>query len=116
MRLEEMTCEVCSGNTLSIPDGELNGYLKQVEGWEIWPGQLRDYLRLSRVYKFPDFKKGLEFVNRIGQVAEEQGHHPEITLKYGQVAVEIHTHAIRGYNRLSKNDFILAAKINELGS
>ena len=66
---------------------------------------------LERQFKFEDFKEALEFTNRIGRLAEREGHHPDIFLTYGAVRLEIWTHSIDG---LTENDFILAAKVNEL--
>ena len=67
--------------------------------------------RLRKTFRFPDFVSALAFVNRIGEVAEREQHHPDILLSWGRVSLEIWTHAIGG---LSENDFILAAKIEEL--
>lgn len=66
---------------------------------------------LSKSFLFPDFKTALEFVNRVGDLAEEEGHHPDLCLSWGKVDVTTYTHKIDG---LSENDFILAAKIDEL--
>ena len=66
---------------------------------------------LARTFLFKDFKTALEFVNKVGAIAEAEGHHPDITLGYGNVGVELTTHSIGG---LSENDFIVAAKIDEL--
>ena len=82
-------------------------YLKQVPGWEI----SSDGKSIGRNFKFADFAGALEFVNKIGQVAEEEGHHPDIEFGWGYAEIKIATHAIGG---LSENDFILAAKINRL--
>jgi 4a-hydroxytetrahydrobiopterin dehydratase len=66
---------------------------------------------LARTFNLPDFKAALELANKIGAIAEEEGHHPDLTLGYGNVGVELTTHAIGG---LSENDFIVAAKIDEI--
>jgi 4a-hydroxytetrahydrobiopterin dehydratase len=66
---------------------------------------------IAKGFMFPNFKKTMEFVNKVADIAEEQGHHPDLTVSYGNVGVELMTHAIEG---LSENDFILAAKIDEL--
>ncbi len=76
------------------------------EAWQIVDGR-----RLKRTFKFPDFAQALDFTNRIGKVAEEQNHHPDIHLGYGQVDVEFSTHSAGG---LTESDFILAAKVDEL--
>jgi len=67
--------------------------------------------RLERQFKFPDFRHALEFTNRVGEIAEEQGHHPDLYLTYGEVRVQIWTHKVGG---LTESDFVLAAKIAEL--
>ena len=66
---------------------------------------------IQREYKFPDFRKALDFVNEVGSLAEEQGHHPDITLTWGKVGITIWTHAVAG---LTESDFILAAKIDRV--
>jgi 4a-hydroxytetrahydrobiopterin dehydratase len=66
---------------------------------------------IRKTFLFPDFRKALDFVNRVGEVAEEQGHHPDLALSWGKVAVEIYTHKING---LTESDFILAAKIDRV--
>ena len=79
---------------------------KQVEGWNVMEEH-----HLFKSFKFPDFRKALDFVNRVGAVAEEQGHHPVITLTWGKVEITIYTHKING---LTESDFILAAKIDTI--
>ena len=66
---------------------------------------------LARTFKFPDFRQALAFTNRVGELAEEQGHHPDLYLAWGRVEVTIWTHKIDG---LTESDFILAAKIDQL--
>jgi len=70
-----------------------------------------DEHHIVRTYKFPDFKSALEFVNRVGAIAEEQGHHPDMMLSWGKVEVTTWTHKVNG---LTESDFILAAKIDRL--
>lgn len=70
-----------------------------------------DSKALKRKFKFPDFKSAIEFVNKVADLAEEESHHPDITINYNKVTLELSTHAIEG---LSENDFILAAKIERL--
>lgn len=79
--------------------------LKQVPGWSL----NEDTAHISREYTFKDFKKALAFVNGVGAIAEEEGHHPDVALSWGRVEIRLTTHAIKG---LSENDFILAAKID----
>ncbi|MGA2247154.1 MAG: 4a-hydroxytetrahydrobiopterin dehydratase [Verrucomicrobiota bacterium] len=77
------------------------------------PGKwkLKGSRRLEKSFSFPDFKKALQFTNRIGDIAEKQGHHPDILLSYGEVRVRLATHSVTG---LTENDFILAARVNRL--
>ena len=81
--------------------------LEQTPGWTIAP----DGLSLSRTYEFKNFVEAMDFANKITPIAESEGHHPDLTIKWGSVAITLMTHAIGG---LSENDFILAAKINEI--
>jgi 4a-hydroxytetrahydrobiopterin dehydratase len=85
----------------------LQQFQKQLKGdWRVVAGK-----KLERQFKFPDFRKALQFTNRVGEIAEKQGHHPDIFLTYGEVRLQIWTHKING---LTESDFILAAKIDEL--
>lgn len=88
---------------------ETKPYLEEVKDWQVVKPKGIDTLR--REFKFKDFKEALNFVNKIGEIAEEEGHHPDIELGWGKVKVELSTHAIGG---LSVNDFILAAKIDKI--
>ena len=76
------------------------------ENWKLVQEQ-----RLERQFKFPNFIDALQFTNRVGEIAEQQEHHPDIYLTYGEVRLQIWTHSIDG---LSKSDFILAAKIDQI--
>jgi 4a-hydroxytetrahydrobiopterin dehydratase len=85
----------------------IRAMMKQLPGkWKLVAGR-----RLERSFKFPDFQIALAFTNRLGEIAEEQGHHPDVYLAYGEVRVQLSTHSAKG---LTENDFILAAKINGL--
>jgi len=79
-----------------------------LQGWTVLEGK-----KLSRDFRFPDFKTALDFVNRIGEVAEQQGHHPDIRLTWGAVGVETWTHDAGG---MTEQDFLLAASIDQLGT
>jgi len=87
------------------PD-EVSSLLAQVEGWES-PRERR----LTKTFKFPDFKAALAFVDRVGAMAEQQNHHPDLHLAWGKVVVEIWTHKIDG---LTESDFVFAAKCDRL--
>ena len=106
--LAEKTCVPCRGGVPALKGDALTSLAKQVEGWEVV-----DEHHLKGLYKFPDFREALKFVNRVGELAEEQGHHPDIYLAWGKVEITIWTHKIDG---LTESDLILAAKINHLHS
>ncbi len=101
-------CVPCEGGIPPYTVAQAKERMSQVPGWEL----REDGKALSRVFKLKDFESALTLVNRIGEIAEAEGHHPDLELGWGRVGVRLSTHAIKG---LSLNDFILAAKINELG-
>jgi 4a-hydroxytetrahydrobiopterin dehydratase len=105
--LTRKSCEPCRGGIEPMTADEAESYLAQVPGWEL----SGDGRRIKRCFSFGNFKGALDFVNEIGELAEAEGHHPEIHFGWGYCKVEIFTHKIGG---LHQNDFILAAKINEL--
>lgn len=107
--LADRTCVPCRGG---IPPLTGDG-LRQIHQQLVDPAQwnIVDEHHLHRAYKFSDFKSALAFVNRVGALAEEQGHHPDILLAWGKVEITIWTHAVDG---LTESDFILAAKIDSL--
>ena len=107
--LKSKRCQPCEEGTHPLSGEELARLLREVEGWEAVPAKVG--LQIEKVYKFPDFKEALAFVDRLGAVAEEEGHHPDVHLSWGRVKVELSTHSIGG---LSENDFILAAKADEV--
>ena len=104
--LASKSCVPCRGGVPPLEGEELLALQKQVDGW-----QVVDEHHILKTFKFPDFRKALEFVNRIGELAEQQGHHPDIALSWGKVEISIWTHKING---LTESDFILAAKIDQL--
>jgi 4a-hydroxytetrahydrobiopterin dehydratase len=85
---------------------ELGNRMVQAPGWKIVDGK-----KLARTFRFPDFQKGLDFVNRVGAIAEKQGHHPDIQLSWGSVQVETWTHDAGG---LTEQDILLASQISQL--
>jgi 4a-hydroxytetrahydrobiopterin dehydratase len=99
-------CVPCQGGVPPLGHDEIMPLLNQLSGWEVIEGH-----HLTRNYDFPDFLTALSFVNKVGGVAEAEGHHPNITLTWGKVGIELFTHKIDG---LTESDFILAAKIDEL--
>jgi 4a-hydroxytetrahydrobiopterin dehydratase len=104
--LASKTCIPCRGGVPPLKGEELRALQRQLPSWQV----VIDH-HLHRDYTFPDFKTALEFVNRVGEIAEEQGHHPDITLGWGKVEITTWTHKIDG---LTESDFILAAKIEQL--
>ena len=105
--LAKEKCVPCRGGVPSLKGDALTELRSALgEGWRVV-----DEHHLEREFRFPDFAKALAFTNKIGAVAEEQGHHPDIALGWGRVGVKIWTHAIDG---LTRSDFVLAAKIDRL--
>ena len=104
--LADKTCVPCRGGIPPLKGAELEALRKQVPGWDV----VNEH-HLKRGCTFPDFQSALNFVNRVGAVAEEQGHHPDILLGWGKVEITTWTHAVDG---LTESDFILAAKIDQL--
>jgi 4a-hydroxytetrahydrobiopterin dehydratase len=96
-----------SGSRKLLTPEELAGQAAQRPHWRIVDGK-----KLIRAFKFPDFLKALDFVNRVGAVAEKQGHHPDLHLSWGRVEVETWTHDAGG---LTEQDFLLASQIDGLG-
>jgi 4a-hydroxytetrahydrobiopterin dehydratase len=105
--LAEKNCTDLKENNPRLSGKDIVELKKEVnEDWQVVDGR-----RLKRNFKFPDFAQALDFTNLIGNIAEEQNHHPDIHLTYGQVGVEFSTHSAGG---LTESDFILAAKVDEL--
>lgn len=101
--LANKKCVPCTVGTPPLKGKELQTYFQQLEdGWE-----LIEEKRIEKTYKFKDFKGALAFVNDLGKIAEEEGHHPDIELAWGKVKVILWTHKIHG---LSESDFVMAAK------
>ena len=105
-KLSEQTCQACRGDTPALKGEKLRDLHAQVPSWD-----LVEEHHIEKRYSFDDFQQSLDFVNRVGALAEEQGHHPEIWFTWGQAKLTLRTHKIDG---LSEADFILAAKIDEL--
>jgi 4a-hydroxytetrahydrobiopterin dehydratase len=104
--LASKTCVPCRGGVPPLTGEELHGFSHQLPNWNVI-----DEHHITRTFTFPDFQKALDFVNRVGAVAEEQGHHPDILLTWGKVAITLWTHKIDG---LTESDFIMAAKIDQI--
>ena len=104
--LTQLTCEACKGGVDPLAGEELATYASYVPEW-----QVVEEHHLTRTFKFRNFVEALAFVNRVGELAEAQGHHPDILLGWGKVEITLRTHKIDG---LHANDFILAAHIDQL--
>lgn len=104
--LAEQTCIACRGNIPALNPETYSRLLAQLNNW-----QVVEQHHLMRDYKFKDFMSALAFANEAGRIAEEQGHHPEITIGWGHAQVTIWTHKING---LTNSDFILAAKLDQI--
>lgn len=104
--LAAKTCVPCRGGVPPLKGQEIAPLARELRDW-----QVVEEHHLFKSYQFPDFRTALDFVNRVGELAEEQGHHPDILLAWGKVEITIWTHKING---LTESDFILAAKIDAL--
>jgi 4a-hydroxytetrahydrobiopterin dehydratase len=107
--LVEKNCVPCRGGIPPLKGAELEKFRHQLAEPNDW--QVIDEHHLVRTCKFPDFKSALAFVNRVGALAEEQGHHPDMLLAWGKAEITLWTHAVDG---LTESDFILAAKIEQI--
>jgi 4a-hydroxytetrahydrobiopterin dehydratase len=104
-----MKCVACRKGEPTVTDAEIAEYHPQVPDWQLLE---RDGVRqLERVFKFRNFVEALAFTNRVGNLAEEEGHHPALLTEWGKVTVTWWTHKIDGLHR---NDFIMAAKSDQL--
>lgn len=107
--LSEKKCVPCEGGALPLSREDSAVLLEQVKGWSL----SADGLRISRTFTFKNYVEAMDFANRITPIAESEGHHPDLSIGWGTVTVTLMTHAIGG---LSENDFILAAKIDEIAA
>lgn len=108
MDLTQKHCVPCEGGTPPLPDEKEDELVQQTPEWLL----IRDGThKITRQFKFKNFKEALTFVNKVGELAELEGHHPDIKIVYNKVQLDLFTHAVGG---LSENDFIMAAKINNI--
>ncbi|NJM14085.1 MAG: 4a-hydroxytetrahydrobiopterin dehydratase [Bacteroidales bacterium] len=107
MELKEKQCVPCETGTMPFDSDQIIGFKKRLApGWRVFEGK-----KLQKEFPFENFKRGMAFVQDIAAIAERENHHPDICIHYTKVEVELSTHNIGG---LSENDFIMAAKIDEL--
>jgi len=107
--LTQSTCIPCRGGVPTLTDSEIAALAPQVPEWRVV--EVDGVRRLTREFPFPDFKSALDFAVEVGALAEREQHHPDLHVAWGKVVVETWTHKIRG---LHQNDFILAAKTDEI--
>lgn len=108
-RLAAATCVACRAGAPTVTDEEVAELHPQVPGWELIEED--GIKRLRRVFDFDDFAQALAFTNAVGEIAEQEGHHPAVLTEWGRTTVTWWTHKIRGLHR---NDFVMAAKTDEL--
>jgi 4a-hydroxytetrahydrobiopterin dehydratase len=104
--LADKKCVPCRGGAPPLKGEELKKLHSSIPEWQV----VNEH-HLHREFRFPDFKQALDFVNRVGAIAEQEGHHPDILLAWGKVGITLWTHTIDG---LTESDFILAAKIHRV--
>ena len=106
--LTKKKCVPCEGGIPPLEGEEIEKLLSQITGWGL--EEVDGHKQIAKEFEFKNFVKALEFVNKVGEIAETEGHHPNIGINYSKVKLSNYTHAIGG---LHENDFILAAKIDE---
>ncbi len=105
-------CVPCEGKTLPFDISEIHKYQKKVDDWDVKKNLKKKYF-LEKNFIFNNFESSQNFINKVGQISEKENHHPDISFGWGYAKIIITTHAIEG---LSENDFILAAKIDQVFS
>ena len=108
--LSEKKCIPCEGGIPSFDINEIHKYLKKVDGWDVKQDESKNFY-LIKEFKFENFINSQKFINKVGNIAETEGHHPDIWFGWGYAKIKIFTHAIKG---LAESDFILAAKIDKI--
>ncbi len=106
VKLEDKKCVPCEVGGIPLIRSEIQDYLKDIDGW-----QNIDDKKIQKEFKFKNFFQAMDFANKITEIAENQGHHPTLTISWGKVLVTLFTHKING---LHENDFIMAAKIDKI--
>ena len=105
MELAKKRCVPCELGGTPMPSKEVREYLTKVPGWQL------NGKKVQREFEFKDFVEAMKFVNRVADIAENEGHHPDLHVHWNKVLIELWTHSMDG---LSENDFIVAAKINKI--
>jgi 4a-hydroxytetrahydrobiopterin dehydratase len=108
--LKDKKCVPCEGGIIPFDISEIHKYQRKVDGWDILKNDKNNFF-IEKNFKFKNFNESQDFVNSVGKISEDEGHHPDIIFGWGYAKINITTHAIEG---LSENDFILAAKIDQI--
>ncbi len=109
-KLADKKCIPCEGNIPAFDTGEIHRYLKKVDGWDVKSNGEKNFYLIKK-FSFKNFIESQKFVNQVGEIAEKENHHPDISFGWGYCEIKIFTHAIKG---LAESDFILAAKIDKI--
>jgi len=109
--LSNEKCTACRRDSPRVTEADIQELKPQIPEWEL--AEVEGIPRLERVFRFTNFAQALNFTDRVGALAEEEGHHPAILTEWGRVTISLWTHKIRGLHR---NDFVMAAKIDALGA
>ena len=107
--LLDKKCAPCEGGVVPFDMSEIHKYQKMIDGWDVVKSEKNIYF-LEKKFTFKNFLESQNFINQVGKISEDEGHHPEILFGWGYAKISITTHAIEG---LSENDFILASKIDK---
>ena len=108
--LHKKKCIACSGELPALNHQEIDNFISQVKGWIVIKNE-NNIKMIIKYIKFNDFKNSLNFINQVSDIAETEGHHPDLSFGWGYANITIFTHAVKG---LTESDFILAAKIDQI--
>ncbi len=108
--LYQKKCIPCRGGVLPFDISEIHKYLKRVDGWDVSKNK-DEFFFIEKNFQFKNFSESQKFINEVGNIAETEGHHPDITFGWGYAKIQIFTHKIKG---LVESDFILAAKVDKI--
>ena len=108
--LHKKKCIACSGDLPALNDQEIDNFSSQVKDWTVIKNE-NNIKMITKYIKFKDFKNSLNFINQVSDIAETEGHHPDLSFGWGYANITIFTHAVKG---LTESDFILAAKIDQI--
>ena len=108
--LKDKKCVPCEGGVIPFDISEIHKYQKKVDGWDVSKDNKQNFF-LNKRFNFNNFIESQEFINKVGEISENEGHHPDISFGWGYAEIKITTHAIEG---LSENDFKKETKIDQL--